>query len=76
MKIQAGDIHNAMADYSTTTARILISFGWRLLGSTSATRRYKVCLCHITTHENAVLCGGGLSSPGGTILNGGFLHKR
>ena len=31
---------------------------WRLLGSTPATRRYKVRLCRTKTHEIAVLCGG------------------
>ena len=48
---------------------------WRLLGSTSATRRYKVRLCHIKTHEITVLCGGGLRSPGGILLDSRFLHK-
>ena len=41
----------------------------------SATRRYKVRLCHIKTHEIAVLCGGDLSSPGGILLDGRFLHN-
>ena len=49
---------------------------WRLLGSTSAIHQYKVRLCHIKTHEIAVLGGGGLRRPGGILLNGRFLHNH
>ena len=53
-----------------------VSDSWRLLGLTSATRRYKVRPCHIKSHEITGLCGGGLSSPGGILLDGRFLHNR
>ena len=49
MELQAGDLKSRMADYSTTAGRIPILFFWRLLGSTSATRRYKVRLYAVNT---------------------------
>jgi len=36
------------------------SVSWGLLGSTPATRRYKVRPCGIRTQEIALLCGGGV----------------
>ena len=62
-------LHNRCTDFD--------SVFWRLLGSTSATRRYKVCDCRIKTHEIAVFCGGGINvNPGGILLNSRFLHNR
>ena len=49
----------------------------KLLGSTSATRRYKVRVCRIKTHEIAVFYRGGIHvNPGGILLDGRFLHNR
>ena len=70
MEIQAGNLQDPMADYSTTTGRISILFILRLLGSTPATRRYKIRLCRTNTHGIAVLCGGGQSRTGEILLNG------
>ena len=53
------------------------SFSWRLLGSTSATPRYKVRVCRIKTQEIAVFYGGSINvNPGGILLGGRFLHNR
>ena len=66
-----------MGDYSTTAARISTLFSWRLLGSTSGTRRYKVRVCRIKTHEIAVFYGGDINvNAGGTLLYGRLLHNR
>ena len=41
----------SMADYSTTVIGIPIRLFGGVLGSTSATRRYKVCLYAVNTHR-------------------------
>ena len=62
-------LHNRCTDFDSVC--------WRLLGSTSATRRYKVRDCRIKTHEIAVFCGGGIKvNPGGILLDSRFLHNR
>jgi len=46
------------------------SVSWRLLGLMPATRQYKVRLYRTKTHEVALFCGGGQSSPGRILLDG------
>ena len=70
MEIQAGDLQGPMADYSTTAGRIPILFVLRLLGSTPATRRYKIRLCRTKTDGIAVFCEGGQSRTGQILLDG------
>ena len=45
-----------MADSSTTFTGIPIRICWRLLGSTSPSRRYRVRSCRIKTQDFAGLC--------------------
>ena len=62
-------LHNRCTDFD--------SVFWRLFGSTSATRRYKVRVCRIKTHEIAVFCRGGVNvNPGGILLDSRFLHNH
>ena len=62
-------LHNRCTDFD--------SVFWRLLGSTLATRQYKVRVCRIKAHEIAVFYGGGINvNPGGILLDGRFLHNR
>jgi len=66
-----------MVDYSTTTGRIVILFAGGLLGSTPATRRYKVRPYRIKAQDIAVFCGGGLMYYAReTLLDGRLLHHR
>jgi len=66
-------LHNCSTDLGSVT--------WTLLGSTPATRWYKVRLWRINTHEIGIYSGGGswegkegmLPIPG---LNGRFLHNH
>ena len=51
MELQAGDIQNSMAEYSSTAGRISILFFWTLLGSTPAMQQYKVLPYCMKTHE-------------------------
>ena len=49
----------------------------RLLGSISASQRYKVRVRRIKTHEIAVFCGRSLNvNPGGILLDSRFLHNH
>ena len=62
-------LHNRCTDFD--------SVFWGLLGSMPATRRYKVRVCRIKTHEIAVFYGGGINvNPGGILLDGRFLHNH
>ena len=67
----------SMADSSTTAGCIPILFSWRLLGSFSASQRYRIRLCRMKTQEVTVSCGEGLYvNPSGTLLDGRLLHNR
>ena len=57
MELQAGDLQNSMADYSTTAGRIPILFFWRLLGSTPATQWYKVRPYAVNIHQVTTVAG-------------------
>ena len=62
-------LHNRCTDWD--------SVSWRLLGSTSATRRYNVRVCRTKTHEIALFYGGGINvNPGGILLDGRFLYNH
>ena len=47
----------SMADYSTTAGCIPIQFSWRLLGSSLATKRYKVRPYRMKPQEVTVIYG-------------------
>ena len=62
-------LHNRCTDFD--------SVSWRLLGSTSTTRRYELRVCRIKAHEIAVVYGGGINvNPGRILLDGRFLYNR
>ena len=62
-------LHNHCPDYNSDFRR--------LLGSTSATHRYKVRVCRIKTHEIAVFYERGINvNPGGILLNSRFLPNH
>ena len=66
-------LHNHGIDFESIT--------WALLGSTLATRRYKVRLWRINTHEVTIYSAGGLGKAEGVVLaipelDGRFLHNR
>jgi len=52
-ELDGRSLHNQLADSGSDCGR--------LLGLTPATRRYKVCLCRIITHESANPSESGLS---------------
>ena len=53
------------------------SVSWRLLGSFTASQRYKVRRCCMKTQDVTISCRGSLYiNPGGILLNGRFLHNR
>ena len=60
MELQAGIHQISMAHFLPNRLRYSDSFRGRSLGSTSATRGYKVRLCCIKTENFAGFCGGGL----------------
>jgi len=62
-------LHNRWTDFDALCGR--------LLGSMSASQRYKVRLCRIKTQEVAVFCGEDLySNPGDILLDSRLLHNR
>jgi len=74
IRYQAGDIllDGGLPNNCLTESESL----WgRLLGSTPASQRYKVCLCRIKAQEFAVFCGGYIRYPaGGVLLDGRYVH--
>ena len=67
--LDGGLLHNRWTDFDS------VCEGW--LGSTPASKRYKVRPCHIKTHEIAVLCAGCIRYQAGDILlDGRLLHNR
>jgi len=67
--LDGGLLHNRWTDFDSVCEG--------LLGSTPASKRYKVRPCHIETHEIAVFCAGCIRYQAGDILlDGRLLHNR
>ena len=60
IEIQSGDLQTPDGWFLHNRHSYSNSDCGTFLGSTSATRRYKVCLCHIKTQDFAGFCGGGI----------------
>jgi len=68
-RLDSGFLHNHGSDPESDCGR--------LLGSTPATQRSRLCPCRIKTHEIAVFCAGCIRYQAGNILlNGRYLHDR
>jgi len=67
--LDGGLLHNRWTDFDSVCEG--------LLGSTPASKRYKVRPCHIEAHEIAVFCAGCIRYQAGDILlDGRLLHNR
>jgi len=72
-ELDGGFLSNCRADFGSVTCASS--------GSTPATRRYKVRLYRINTHEVTIYSAGGLGNAGGVVLaipelDVTFLHNR